>query len=365
MPKKIFFYIHSLHRGAGAENIMFQLTSLLIANGYAVVVCGMVDEYPSFEDELQQKGAVVYRLEMQKTGFVGKIQKLFQLYRILCSEKPDVFMAWLRPAILTGAFVSKLARIKVRVANLRGPALNKSRIKIILDRLFSKYDRYIAVTESTKQIFSQREKFPADKITVINNGIEQVNVTEQRLAQKTLILGTVGRLYAEKNQTLLLKIAEILKQKGIDFKLYLVGDGPAEAMLKEQVNRLNLAKEVIFTGWQKDVYKYLAQFDIFVLPSKYEGHSSAILQAWQAGVPVVASNVIGIKDVIINGYNGLLFDINKPAEAVNIVLNLKNNPEYRNKISANAKRTIEEKYTQEIFNQKYLSFFAEVTQKSN
>ncbi len=266
-------YIHSLHRGAGAENVLYNLSIFLYQQKYEVVVCGMVDEQPSFEEDFRNNGIKVYRLSMDRNKLFGKLIKLIKLLFILRNEKPEIFMAWLRPAIVTGNLIARLAGVKIRIANLRGPALNKSFSKVLLDRIFSRgYTKYIAVSQSVKAIFSSREKFSAEKIAVINNGIEfskdilkytrQKCRAELELDKNEFIIGTIGRLYPEKNQQLLIAAAALLKNRNIKFKMFIVGDGPSEKKLKALVWNKGLQKDVIFSGWQKDVFKYLKAFDL-------------------------------------------------------------------------------------------------------
>ncbi len=366
--KKIFMYIYSLHIGGGAENIMHQLSLLLKKNDYDVVVCSMVDEEPSFEENLKANDIRIYRLKMNKRNYFFK---LLELYHLLRKERPAVFLAWLWPAIVSGNLIAKMAGLKIRVANLRGPAMTKSYLKIILDRIFSRgYTHYIAVTESVKNIFVKREKFKQKKITVINNGIDFKKKSakylkkqlkkEFALAQNEFVVGTIGRLYPEKNQQLLVAAAKILKEQNFKCKIFLVGNGPAEKAIKEQIIANNLLEYFILPGWQSDVYKFLTMYDLFVLPSLYEGHPSSILQAWYLKLPIAATKVIGIKDIVIDGYNGLLFSKDEPAELARIIINMKNYPDFAQKIAENGYNTVKEKYNIETMNKNYLNYFEQL-----
>jgi len=345
-------YIHSLHIGGGAENVMFKVACALQASGNKIVVCGMVDEFPSFEEQFTQLKIKVYRLGLTKKNMLGVP---FKLFKILKTEKPDILISWLWPAVLTGGIIAKLAGVKVRIANLRGPALSKSRIKVYLDRIFLRfYTNIIAVSDGVRDIFIKREKIDLKKVEVIHNGLELKNISqnydnkkirqELNISNDTLVIGAIGRLYPEKNHKYLISVAKLLKSKLSNFKILLVGSGPAEAELRAEIKANKLDDSFILAGWQKEIYKYLAIFDIFVLPSKYEGHPSSVLQAWLMHKPVLGAKTTGIKDVIIDGYNGILFSLNHPLELANTLFNLHTMPEFCQKIAENGYNTLKEKY---------------------
>lgn len=355
-------YIHSLHIGGGAENVMFNVSTALKSSGFDVVVCGMVDEYPSFEAQLAALNIKVYRLGLSKKNMLSLPLNLF---KIIKAERPDAIISWLWPAVLSGGIIAKLAGVKVRIANLRGPALNKSRLKVYLDRVFLRfYTNVIAVSGGVKDIFIAREKADPAKIEVIPNGLEfksfnydAVSVRrELGIDKKDFVIGSVGRVYPEKNHKYLVAVAKLLKQKNSDFKIVLVGSGPAEDELRQAIKDAGLVDNFVLVGWQSEVYKYLSVFDVFVLPSKYEGHPSSILQAWLLKKPVLGANVTGIREVIKDGYNGLLFSLSEPQGLSNILLNLKNMLEFCQKIGENGYNTMKEKYDIKKMYQNYQNY---------
>lgn len=360
--KKVFMYIHSLHIGGGAENVMFSVAAALRSSGFDIVVCGMVDEYPSFEEQLVALNIKVYRLSLTKKNILSLPLNIF---KIIKRERPDALISWLWPAVVTGGLIAKLSGVKVRIANLRGPALNKSRLKVYLDRVFLKfYTNIIAVSGGVKNIFIAREKADPAKIDVIPNGLEFKSFNydiasirrELGIAKQDFVIGSVGRIYPEKNHKYFVTVAKLLKQKNSDFKIVLVGSGPAEEALRQEIKVAGLENNFLLAGWQSEIYKYLSVFDIFVLPSKYEGHPSSVLQAWLLKKPVLGAKVTGIKDVITDGYNGLLFSLSETQELSNTLLNLRNMPEFCQKIAENGYNTLKENYDIKKMYQNYQNY---------
>ncbi|MDR1113657.1 MAG: glycosyltransferase family 4 protein, partial [Candidatus Margulisbacteria bacterium] len=253
---------------------------------------------------------------------------------------------------------------------LRGPDLKKKKMKVLLDGIVARccYDGHIAVSQNVKDVFVRREKYLARKITVINNGLDlsaekytsQINRQTARralkLTSKNIVIGTLGRLYPEKNQQLLLRAFALLAPRLPEAKLLLVGDGPSRQELEHLANELAVADKVIFAGWQSDTYRYLKAMDIYVLPSLYEGHSGSILQAWLCKLPVVGANTTGIRDLIIDGQNGLLFSLKNPQELANIILNLLAYPKFAKKLAAAGYQTVSENYTEQKMCMEYLNY---------
>ncbi|MDR1998012.1 MAG: glycosyltransferase [Candidatus Margulisbacteria bacterium] len=362
---KVFLYIYSLHTGGGAENVMCRLALYLRRRGWTVYACAMLDEEPSFETLLTGKGIKVIRLQSTPNPLVT----VYRLVKVLREIQPDIMLNWLYPCIITGGIAGHLARVPRLIANLRGPDLKKRRGKVWLDRLVSRlYTGQIAVSQNVKAIFVRREKYRAEKITVINNGLdlsreEDLKKIDRRavrrglqLTGKNIVLGTVGRLYPEKNQQFLLRAFARLVPRLPEARLLLVGDGPARQELEHLAVELCIYDRVVFAGWQGDPYRWLKAMDFYILPSLYEGHSGSILQAWLCRLPVLGARVTGIRDLIIDGKNGLLFALHTPQELVNIILNLLAYPQFRRKLAAAGYQTVVENYAEEKMYAEYLNY---------
>ena len=148
------------------------------------------------------------------------------------------------------------------------------------------------------------------------------------LNKKTFVIGYVGRLSPEKNVEILLRAFNKARQKEslLSSKLFIVGDGLQRDRLKNLSISLSLSKDVIFTGFRRDIPLLLNGMDVLVLPSLIEGNPTVVLEAMASGVPVVCSNIPAHREIISHMRNGMLFSVNDVNELACILSLL-----YRNK----------------------------------
>jgi glycosyltransferase involved in cell wall biosynthesis len=140
------------------------------------------------------------------------------------------------------------------------------------------------------------------------------------MSQSTHVVLFVGRLHPVKNIPLLLRAFSLLD--GLeDCSLIIIGDGPEKQRLIDLASSLGITGRVHFEGFKpkKIVYEYMKASDVLVLPSIVEGQPRVILEAWACELPVVASKVNGVENLVINGFNGFLFDLASEADLVNAI----------------------------------------------
>jgi glycosyltransferase involved in cell wall biosynthesis len=151
-------------------------------------------------------------------------------------------------------------------------------------------------------------------------------------------LVTVGNLTPKKDQVTMLRAVARLTPAHPSLRLVLIGEGPSLADLKAEVRRLHLDHHVVFAGSRGDVPELLAGFDVFVLSSRFEGLSIALIEGMAAGLPCVATHVGGIPEIITDGDNGLLVPPGKPEALAEAVHGLLADPEKRALMGASGLR---------------------------
>jgi glycosyltransferase involved in cell wall biosynthesis len=114
---------------------------------------------------------------------------------------------------------------------------------------------------------------------------------------------TVGRFVKQKDQQLLVQAMMRINRP---YKLIFVGEGPTRAVVEADVARAGLQSQIVFAGNSREVEQILSKSHIFVLPSRWEGFPLTILEAMRAGLPVVASDVGGVREAVIDGHTGFL-----------------------------------------------------------
>ncbi len=169
-----------------------------------------------------------------------------------------------------------------------------------------------------------------------------------------LIVGHVGALdNGQKGQEFIIAVARELERSHPDVHFMLVGGGDDEAMLKAAAAGLS---NITFTGFVDNVGDYLAAFDIFVLPSNREGIGSILLDAMEQGLPVVASRVGGVPDIVHHGDNGLLIDPASPAQLRDAILALRADPALRRAYGERG-REFAKNFTGDVMWRKYFALY--------
>ena len=211
--------------------------------------------------------------------------------------------------------------------------------------LIRRVDRFVVVSTEIAQLL-QAQGIRSDRIALIPNGVEFMPgpPAAERGPLKMQLLGDataqtvlfVGRLVEEKGLDRLLTVWQALPCRE-RARLCIVGDGPLRHDLERLAQALGLLASVRFFGHRRDVTKFYAIADLFVLPSKTEGMSNALLEALAAGLPVMASNVGGNRDVITDGQNGFLVDWSDAAACTQLMVTLLTDQHLRQTLGSAAK----------------------------
>jgi len=187
--------------------------------------------------------------------------------------------------------------------------------------LFKNVNHVVSVSEHSKKDFVNFFPEMEQKINVIPIGIDLTKSIDYLKRSRNVIIH-VGGFTFEKNHKGLLNVYESLKKNNSDLELWLVGDGPLRSEIENIVKEKNI-KDVIFFGYQTDVEYYMQQASVLVLPSIIEGLPAVILEAMYCKTPVVAYNVGGIGDLVVNKQTGWLIEKNNEeafVEAVQYIL---------------------------------------------
>ncbi|MCL5410696.1 MAG: glycosyltransferase family 4 protein [Patescibacteria group bacterium] len=224
-----------------------------------------------------------------------------------------------------------------------GSPLNYWLQKKIISIQNQKTDLIIAVSSSVKDYLVENNLAPSEKMVVINNAIELADINSEKKvksANKAPIIGTVGSLNVQKGQEYLIEAMSLMKLKYPLATLEIIGDGPLKNPLKLKAKELGIERNVSFLGYKENIEKYIKHWDVFVLPSVSETFGIVVLEAMRAGVPVVASNVGGVKDIITNNVNGILVKSKNPKEIANAALKIIGHPALAAKMKRSGKERV-------------------------
>ena len=155
-----------------------------------------------------------------------------------------------------------------------------------------------------------------------------------------LLIGTLATLVASKDLYTFIKVAQLVINQGISAKFLIIGDGPLRTELQNLVAELGLSEQVVFLGFRQDIPDLLPQLNIFMLTSKQEGMGSSILEAMACQVPVVATRVGGIPEIVLDGKTGLLANTGDIHELAKAVIQLAQNKALRQALIMNATQQV-------------------------
>jgi glycosyltransferase involved in cell wall biosynthesis len=161
------------------------------------------------------------------------------------------------------------------------------------------------------------------------------------------MIGAVGRLWPQKRYKDLIWAAELLKVVRPDTHLVIIGEGPQRAMLQRWRHHLGIEDRVHLLGHRDDVLELLPHFTCFWLASAYEGLSNAVMEAMAAGVPVVASDIAGNRDLVADGQTGYLFAVGDRARIAQITLQILEDPGEAQRVATTARERIRTEFTVE------------------
>lgn len=277
------------------------------------------------------------------------------------SMSPSTFVAALAGKMLGKKTISKVMAGS-RWSDLKRMADNKSMVpgsRYMLPYIRHNVDRVIALNKEISQELV-KTGFVPDQIVRIPNGVGVD--TYQKLDyhfQPPARLVFVGRLRPQKGLDTLLPALAQLQTAYPDYRWQLVifGEGPAREQYETLTAELGIAGQVQFAGYVPDLLKRLAGSDIFVLPSRAEGMSNALLEAMAAGLPCIATEISGNTDLIQDGLNGLLVRPDEAEALTTALAKLLDSPALRERLGRQARETVCQKYSIEAVANRYLELY--------
>ncbi|MBV8610094.1 MAG: glycosyltransferase [Singulisphaera sp.] len=299
----------------GLERVVLDLIRGGAAVGQRTAVIGL--ERPGvLATEAERSGAAIVCLSKRPGIRPGVIDRVKSTLREL---RPDVVHTHQIGALFYAGPAAKGVGIPSIVHTEHGKHFDGRFRTRLLGQLAGRYAaKFFCVSADIASEVLAHRIVPRRKIHVVPNGIDTARFAghgdagplRQSLGipAGAAVVGTVGRLDVIKRQDLLIRAFVRVGQRISEPHLLLVGDGPLLRDLRELASGLGLLGRVHFVGYQAEPERYLRMMDVFALTSRSEGMPLAVLEAWAAGIPVIASRVGGLPEMIDDGRTGVLFD---------------------------------------------------------
>lgn len=344
---------------AGAEHHLFDLMAAQHGAGDTVrLVMVVVHDGPQIrakEHELVASGidvrTVRHRLSLRTwVGAPARLAVLPGLVRILRMRPDDIVHTHLPQASQLGRLAAALARSRHVIDSVHndepGFARPSWRLRMrVLDRVTR---QYIAISESVRRVLVDTVGLPAEKVHVVPYGVSAPGPeptraearTQLGLPQDAFVVGFVGRLTAQKDLPVLLRAI----QKLPGATCVLVGGGEDEKTLREAASRMNLSN-VVFAGPRPGAAALMRAFDVFCLPSRWEGLGLVLLEAMWREVPIVATRAGAIPEVLDGDQCGRLVDIGDVDGLAAALAAVRSDPRGTTLRVVRARRRVEELYS--------------------
>jgi len=331
----VFHLIHSLKTGGAEVDLLAKSRVLVQAHGYDITIgC------------LLKRGELAAQAEAAGIRVLGPLMRgkfdarvIPRLVRFMRDGRYNVVHTHMFASNFLGRLAAVLVRVPVVVSTVQLIADREAWWEILVDRLLQyRAETMIASSQAVRQSFIQRGIRPA-KIAVIYNSVDfaRFDAVDREAARRAarqafgwdndhFVVGTVARLERIKGIDRLVDAAKAVAEAIPQARFLVVGDGPQREDLLSRVRRLELGERCIFTGLRSDVPQILPAFDLFVLPSLSEALGIAAIEALASGVPVVASRVGGVPEVVIHGETGLLVPPGDATQLAQAILYMAANP---------------------------------------
>jgi len=276
--------------------------------------------------EANNKGIKIFQIPslVRRISPINDLFALCELVRIIKAEKPEIVHTHTSKAGILGRLAAKMTKVPVVIHTPHGHVLYGhfgpilSKIFFWIEKIFARLtDRVIVLTAGEGKDYSELNVYPRDKIAQIHSGVNiekfkqmPVSIVEKKrslgLNQNGVIIGFIGWLLPIKGPMHLLKAMEDVWRDHDDTLLVFIGKGDLDIDLRAEALKISANGKINFLGWRNDIHEIMPIFDIFVLPSLNEGMGRVLVEAMAAGIPIVASKVGGIPDLVQHGENGLL-----------------------------------------------------------
>ena len=296
--------------------------------------------------------------ELKRRINIIDIIVFIKFYYICRKGKFDIVHTHSSKTGFIGRIAAKIAGVDRIIHTVQGFPFHHYQRKIeyifykVLEKIASYFcDKMVSVNKNEYEIAVKQNFISSKKITYIHNavGSNKVDSSKYRksdfhFSEDDIIIGSVSRFDVPKNNLNLLNTAIKVSKQYNNIHFIFIGDGSKLEVAREIVAKNKLKNRIILPGWKYDIHHWLKLFDIFVLYSFWEGLSLSILEAMSSSLPIIASDIKGNNELIINGINGFLVKIGESETLVDKFIWLATHRTKRLEMGKKSYKFVSEKY---------------------
>lgn len=312
MKKEILIVTGSLRRG-GAERVISILSNELVKKGWKIHICTML--FSAIGYELNPKIDVIDLSCENRNQIIDTPRMIKALRETIMKLEPDAVVSFMLTINIVTWMATRGLKVRFIPSERNDPsATGRGKIKHWLScKAYASSYKTVFQTERARKYYS---------IRIQQNGViipNPVKVDQFRDSNPKHKIVSVGRLEPQKNRRLLIEAFSDVYKKYPEYTLDIYGEGSQENELKQLILELGLNNSVVLHGNVNDVHRQIADAEMFVLSSDYEGLSNALLEAMMMGLPCITTDCAGAAEAVENGVDGIIIPIrdrNKMTEAM-------------------------------------------------
>jgi glycosyltransferase involved in cell wall biosynthesis len=347
----------------GGERIVLRLAALLPKYGYRASILTFSLHPESVV--LQSSPCPIYLLPLRRTYDLSALRAAFELRQFLKQQRIQIVQTFFESSDLWAGFVTKTMSGAKLIWSRRDMGILRGSKHHVAYRLMSRVpDRVFAVSEEVRQHCVAVDRIKPSLVETIYNGIDVADWDTPSAPAKLpggAVIATVGNIRRVKGHDVFIKAAASLVDRFPRVSFNIAGEVLEPEYFEELqtlIRTLNLSDHFHFVGGVANLREYLSTADIFVLPSRSEGFSNAIVEAMAASLPVVATNVGGNAEAVTDGVNGFIVQSEDPAALAAAIARLLSDPSRAQEMGAAGKKLASEKFTTDAMMQQITLAYA-------
>ncbi|MBA7600142.1 D-inositol-3-phosphate glycosyltransferase [subsurface metagenome] len=340
-PQKplILHFITNVNIG-GAERTLLRTIKHFDRDKFNHIVLTLLAK-GSLWEQFKKEGIEIQSLNMKNHLDIFSLIRYIQVLRV---KKPAIVVAYLFHA-LTFAVIGKVLYPRSILVHYKRNVTFASRLRDKLNKLYTFFVDYLIGISKGVVASESKVKFHLGLNSFfVYNGIELPKIHKRPTSKVKTIIGTIARLHYQKGLTYLLEAAKDLKNKKLKIKFIIIGGGEQYSDLKRIIDESRLKDTVELKGEKINAENYLKMFDIFILPSIYEGFGNVFIEAMSYKIPVIGTNVSGINEIIKNNINGLLIKPKSPKAITEAIIKLIEDPGLRERLGREGRKTVKKNF---------------------
>lgn len=357
----------------GAEFAAYEVCKLFAKSGHKVKV--VTKHFGEFKEHEILDGVEIFRVRAKRIKGMQSLSAFPSMLKLAMkfSKESDIVHAYIPYPSTIIAYIIKKLRKKPYIVTSQGSELldypEERAIKLlkpIIGVCLRKAEYVHVISNALKRSIVENYGVKESRIMVIPNGVNfnLFNIKMRKKSRKRKVIVSVSRLTPKNGIEFLIRAMKIVL-KEIDAELVIAGEGEQRRYLENLAEELGIKDKIVFLGWVKyeNVPEILSKADVFVRPSITEGLGTAFLEAMACGVPVIATNVQGIVDIIKHDYNGLLVEPKNVERIAESIIKVLEDSELRERLIKNGLNFVE-RYKWSKIAKEYLEIYEKALSQS-